>query len=98
MQFWRGRQRRAGNRRGLVASVFGWTAVAIGGTLTLFFTWELIFPSTVPRDQGWKAWLAVVAITVAVSQYWFNIARRTKEAPREIHGRGGVRAVSSRVR
>ncbi len=34
-----------------------------------------------PRDEGWKAWLAVVAITLAVSQNRFNIARRTKETP-----------------
>ena len=78
------RKRQAGTRRGLIASVWGWTAAVLGGALTLFFTWQLIFPTIVPRDEGWKAWLATAAITLTISQYWFTIARRTKEAPAAI--------------
>jgi hypothetical protein len=74
-------ERRAGARGALRASIWAWTATTIGGLMILFFTWQLIAPSIVPRDQGWKAWLAVVAMTAAISHYWFNVVRRTKAAP-----------------
>lgn len=74
-------ERRSGARGALRASIPAWTATAIGGLMILFFTWQLIVPSIVPRDQGWKAWLAVVVMTAAISHYWFAIARRTKAAP-----------------
>ena len=73
--------RRAGKRQAVGASVWGWVVTALGSAMTLFFTWQLIFPTIVPRDEGWQAWLASAVITLALSQYWFNIARRTKEAP-----------------
>ena len=74
-------RRRAGRRRGFMPAMFGWLTTAAGGALTLFFVWQLVSPTIVPRDEGWKALLAAAATTVAISQYWFNVARRTRTAP-----------------
>ena len=41
----------------------------------------MVVPTIVPRDEGWQALIASVAITLAVSQYWFKVARRIKTAP-----------------
>ncbi len=74
-------RRRTGRRRAFVPLTFAWLATAVGGAMTLFFLWQLVSPIIVPRDEGWKALIASVAITVAVSQYWFNVARRIQTAP-----------------
>jgi hypothetical protein len=74
-------RRRAGRRRAFVPAMFAWLATAVGGAMTLFFLWQMVLPTVVPRDEGWKALMASVAMTLAVSQYWFNVARRIKTAP-----------------
>jgi hypothetical protein len=73
--------RRAGKRSARSATAWGWVVTILGSAMALFLTWQLISPTIVPRDGGWQAWLVSVAMTLALSQYWFNIARRTKEAP-----------------
>lgn len=73
--------RRAGRRPAVMPATFGWLATILGGAITSFFVWQLFFPTIVPRDQGWKSLLASGAMTLAVSQYWFNVARRSKTAP-----------------
>jgi hypothetical protein len=72
--------RTSGRRRAWQATAWGWVVVAGGGAMTLFFVWQLISPTIVPRDQGWPG--LVVALSVLLgSERWFNIARRSREAP-----------------
>jgi hypothetical protein len=88
MPFLTGRgKRREGKRRPLRASVWGWLVTISGGAITLFFTWQLIFPTIVPRNEGWKAWLAAAAITLTCRQHWFAIVRRSEESPEVIPAR-----------
>jgi hypothetical protein len=76
--------RRAGRRRALLPNALGWLAAAIGSALSLFFLWQLFFPTIVPRDEGWPALLVMVATTLVVSQYWFKVASRATTAPVKI--------------
>ena len=73
--------RRAGRRRALIPLSLGWLATILGTAGTLFFLWQLMFPTIVPRDEGWPALLAMLAATVVVSQYWFKVASRATTAP-----------------
>jgi hypothetical protein len=73
--------RRAGRRSTLVPNALGWLATVIGSAMSLFFLWQLVFPTIVPRDEGWPALLVMLAVTLIVSQYWFGIARRATAAP-----------------
>ena len=59
----------------------GWLATIVGSTGTLFFLWQLVFPTIVPRDEGWPALLVMLATTLIVSQYWFKVATRATSAP-----------------
>ena len=72
--------RTAGRRRAWQATASGWVFVAGGGAMTLFFVWQLIWPTIVPRDQGWPG-LVVALGVLAGSERWFTIARRSQEAP-----------------
>ena len=74
-------ERQAGKRRALGAAVWGWVFTIGGGLMTLFFTWQLISPTIVPRDEGWQALLAALAVMVIIGQYFFSIVRRSKAAP-----------------
>jgi hypothetical protein len=74
-------ERRAGKRRALNATIWGWVLTIGGGLMTLFFTWQLISPSIVLRDQGWKALIAAVSVMVLVGQYFFDVVRRSEAAP-----------------
>ena len=74
-------ERRAGKRRALNATIWGWVFTIGGGLMTLFFTWQLISPSIVPRNEGWKALIAAVSVMVIVGQYFFDIVRRSAAAP-----------------
>lgn len=73
--------RRAGRRGALMPKTLGWLATVVGSAISLFFLWQLVSPTIVPRDEGWPALLAIIAMTVAVSQYWFRIANRATAAP-----------------
>jgi hypothetical protein len=61
--------------------MFAWLATVVGWAMTLFFLWQMVAPTIVPRDEGWQALIASAAISLAVSRYWFNVARRIKTAP-----------------
>ena len=74
-------ERHAGKRRALGATIWGWVFTIGGGLMTLFFTWQLISPTIVPRDEGWQALFAALAVMVLVGQYFFAIVRRSKAAP-----------------
>lgn len=74
-------ERQTGKRRALNATIWGWVFTIGGVLLMLFFTWQLISPTIVPRDQGWKAWMASAAFAVIFGQYFFDIVRRSKAAP-----------------
>jgi hypothetical protein len=73
--------RRAGRRRTLLPNTLGWLATIVGGAMCMFFLWQLVFPTIVPRDEGWPALLVMVATTLVVSQYWFKVAGRATAAP-----------------
>ena len=50
--------------------------------MTLFFLWQMVVPTIVPRDEGWKALLAIGRDDVGREPGpWFNVARRIKTAP-----------------
>jgi hypothetical protein len=74
-------ERRAGKRRAVGAATWGWVFTIGGGLMTLFFSWQLISPTIVPRDQGWKALLAALSVMVLLGQHFFDIVRRSKAAP-----------------
>ena len=61
--------RRAGRRSALVPNALGWLATFVGGAITMFFLWQLVFPTIVPRDEGWGALIVMLATTLIVSQY-----------------------------
>ena len=73
--------RRAGRRRALLPNALGWLATIAGSAISIFFLWQLVFPTIVPRDEGWPALLVMVATTLVVSQYWFKVASRATAAP-----------------
>ena len=50
-------------------NALGWLATVVGGAMTMFFLWQLVFPTIVPRDEGWGALLVMLATTLVVSQY-----------------------------
>jgi hypothetical protein len=74
-------RRRSGRRRAFMPTALGWLATIVGGAASLFFLWQLAFPTIVPRDEGWPALLAMLATTLIVSQYWFKAAARATSAP-----------------
>lgn len=71
----------SGARRSLVPRLLGWSSVVVGGTISLFFTWQLFVPTIVPRDEGITAFLTTVSVSIALAGYFFSIDRRIKTAP-----------------
>lgn len=74
-------ERRAGKRRAFGATAWGWTFTVVGGAATIFFLWQLVTPTLVPRDQGWKALIAALGVWITFSGHYFGIARRSHAAP-----------------
>jgi hypothetical protein len=79
-------RRRAGRRRTPLPNALGWVATIVGGAISLFFLWQLVSPTIVPRDEGGKALLVLSETSGACT----DVADRTPSgAPQRV----GIRLV-----
>jgi len=77
----RGSRRISGRRRSLVPlGLLGRLILASAAGLFLFFVWQMIFPTIVPRGQAFRA-LGGLLVLIASGQYCLTLARRIKAAP-----------------
>jgi hypothetical protein len=84
----RGR-RTTGKRRALRATVLGWVFVAAAGVMTLFFVWQLVTPTIVPRGDSWRLFIGVVFLLL-VGSHWFGVAGRSTHAPERLDAAPGA--------
>jgi hypothetical protein len=74
-------RRMSGRRRSLVPyGLFGRLLLVSAGGLFLFFVWQIISPTTVPRGEALRA-LGGLLVLVTLGQYCLTLARRLKTAP-----------------
>src|SRR5207245_7754649 len=74
-------RRMSGRRRSRVPySLLGRLTMASAAALSLFFVWQILFPTIVPRGQAFRALLGT-AVLLPLGQYWLNLATRLETEP-----------------